>query len=117
MNEHGKHFKLFLQKHPQLTVVNATKLCEGLITQSRDLSTGITEKSVIDFYVVCQRVLPFVSKMIIGSRHTLTNFTQVTKGGKAVSTDHSPLILKVNIKISPMKPQKCEVFNFKNPQY
>ena len=49
----------------------------GLITRSR-LRDGKWEKSVLDFFVVCSRVLPFVTKMVIDERkqHILTNYSR-----------------------------------------
>ena len=107
----SKLFKKFLQSHPDLTLVNATHMCQGIITRIRNLSTGVTELSTIDFYVFCKSVLPFVtktSKISVGNRHSITNFTQVPKGGKAISTDHAPPVLKLKI-----KPTRQEVYNFK----
>ena len=63
-NQNGKLFMDFLSRHPNLTVVNSLPICEGLITRSR-IKEGIPERSVLDFFVVCSRVLPFVTKMVI----------------------------------------------------
>ena len=56
-NRNGKLFKEFLMRNPTLTVVNSLPLCKGLITRSR-LRDGILEESVLDFFVVCARLLP-----------------------------------------------------------
>ena len=87
-NDNGRLFHDFLKKYPHLTVVNSLKLCKGVITRLRKLITGKTEKSTIDFFVVCSRVLPFVISMTIDedSKHTLTNFQNVKYGGKASET-------------------------------
>ena len=39
-NENGKLFHNFLQRHPQLSVVNALQIFKGLVTQKRTLITG-----------------------------------------------------------------------------
>ena len=62
-NRNGKLFQEFLNRHPHLTVVNTLPQCKGLITRSR-LCKGVLEESVLDFFVVCHRVLPFVTKMV-----------------------------------------------------
>ena len=45
-NNNGKLFQEFLSRQPNLTVVNALPVCEGLITRSRN-----EEKSVLDFFL------------------------------------------------------------------
>ena len=74
-NRNGKMFENFLNRHPHLTVVNSLSICEGLVTRSR-LRDGKLEESVLDFFVVCSKILPFVSKMVIDERkeHVLTNY-------------------------------------------
>ena len=52
--------------------------------------------------------------MTIGDKNTLINYTQVNKGGKAISTDHSPLFLNMILTICPIKTQKVEIYNFKD---
>ena len=48
--------RLFLDviKRNNLTIVNTTNLCEGLVTRSRK-TTKLNEESSIDFVVVCQK--------------------------------------------------------------
>ena len=89
-NRNGKLFEEFLSRNPHLSVVNNLPLCQGLITRSR-LRDGILEESVLDFFLVCDRVLPFVTSMVIDEsrKYILTNYEQVRKGGKACDSDHS----------------------------
>ena len=63
-NHNGKLFMEFLSRQPHLTVVNALSICEGLITRSRT-KDDVEERSVLDLFVVCARVLPYVTKMVI----------------------------------------------------
>ena len=56
-NKNGKLFEEFLSRN-SLTVVNSLPLCEGLITRRR-LKNGISEESILDFFVVCSIVLPY----------------------------------------------------------
>ena len=47
-NQNGKIFLEFLERNPQLTVVNTLNVCEGLITRSRKVEEK-NEKAVLDF--------------------------------------------------------------------
>ena len=67
MNNNGRHFKNFLEKNKHLTVVNSLSMCEGLITRCR-ITKIKKEKSVLDFYLVCDRVLPFVTRMLVDEK-------------------------------------------------
>ena len=44
----------------------------------------------------------------------LTNYFGAKKGKRAVDTDHMTMTLKMNLKISPQKSQRIEMFDFKN---
>ena len=66
-NKNGKLFQQFLERHKNLTVVNALSLCQGLITRSRKNKNQV-EESVLDFFVVCDRVRPYVTKMVIDDK-------------------------------------------------
>ena len=79
-NYNGKMFQNFLERNPHLNVVNALPNCEGIITRSR-LREGMLEESVLDFFVICNKVLPFFSKMVIDQRkkHILTNYQRVKR--------------------------------------
>ena len=59
-------------------------LYKCLITRKRDLISGKSEKSVIDFVVVCSRVLPYVTDMIIDEANEFitTNYTQSKTNNK-----------------------------------
>jgi uncharacterized protein YheU (UPF0270 family) len=48
-NNNGRLFQDFLTRNPNLSVVNALPLCEGLITRKRT-KNGSEEKSVLDFF-------------------------------------------------------------------
>ena len=97
-NRNGKLFEEFLSRNPHLSVVNGLPLCQGLITRIR-LRDGILEESVLDFFLVCDRVLPFVTSMVIDEsrKYILTNYEQVRKVGKACDSDHSTEIMDFNL--------------------
>ena len=114
-NYNGKLFQQFLERNQTLSVVNALSVCEGLITRSR-LKNGQKEQSVLDFFVVCSSVLPYVSRMVIDEhkKHILTNYKQSKYGGKATDSDHFTEYMDINLEIIPDKPKRREIFNFKN---
>ena len=66
-NQNGKMFEKFLFQNSNLTVVNAISKCEGRITRERTTNKR-TEKAVLDFFIVCEKILPFVSRMIIDEK-------------------------------------------------
>ena len=74
-NRNGKLFQEFLARNSHLTVVNSLSICEGIITRRR-IKDGVLEESVLDFFVVCDLVLPHVTKMVIDDKkkHVLTNY-------------------------------------------
>ena len=80
-NNNGKLFQEFLDRNRRLYVVNALPICDGLITRTR-LKNGKEEKSVLDFFVVCSRVLPIVTKMVIDEdkKYILTNYKNANNG-------------------------------------
>ena len=114
-NNNGKLFKEFLSKNPKLTVVNGLSLCEGVITRIRN-KNGIEEKSVLDFFIVCSRVLPYVTKMVIDvdKKHILTNYKNAKDGRKATDTDHMTEYMDLNLQAVSAKPERKEIYNFKD---
>ena len=111
-NRNGKLFQEFLERYPHLTVVNALPLCEGLITRRR-ICKGKIEESVLDFFLVCNRVLPFVTKMVIDEKknHILTNYQ---RGGRAINSDHFTEYMDIDLELINEKPERIELFNFKD---
>ena len=93
--------------------VNSLPLTKGLITRSRNVA-GVIQKSVVDFYVVCELVLPFISQMKIDSdkKHLLTNYKPALLDLKVCDSDHMVLSMDLNLKGVFKKVNKIEVFNF-----
>ena len=71
--------------------------------------------SVLDFFIVCDRVLPFVTRMFIDEdkKYVLTNYENVRKGGKANDTDHATEYMDLELKVITKKPVRNEIWNFK----
>ena len=114
-NRNGKLFEEFLHKNPHLSVVNSLPLCEGLITRRR-LKNGVPEESVLDFFIVCPRILPHITKMVVDeeNKFVLTNYKTARQKGRAVDSDHKTLYLDLDLQIKNEKPIRREIFNFKD---
>ena len=74
-NDNGKYFAHFLEKYDNITLLNSHPSCEGQITRSHTLKDK-TEKSILDFMLVCNKLLPFFQNMSIdeAKQYSLTNF-------------------------------------------
>ena len=97
-NKNGRLFELFLERHPQLTIVNNLPICEGVITRRR-IANNKVEESVLDFFLVCNKVLPFVTNMVIDEkkRHVLTKFGPAKQGRSAIDSDHYTMYIDVSL--------------------
>ena len=61
-NNNGKLYMEFLIRNPNLIVANSLSNCQGLITRQRKLENR-TEKAILDFFVMNEKLRPFLSKM------------------------------------------------------
>ena len=101
----------FLEKNQHLNVTNALPICEGKITRVRHMKNTIKE-SILDFFIVCDELLPLVTKMKI---HEKDEIVIKRYKEKVVKTDHKMLSLELNINIHKEKQHdKVEVFNVRN---
>ena len=116
-NKNGRLFQQFLERNKNLTVVNSLPLCQGLITRSRRNKDQI-EESVLDFFVVCDRVLPYVTKMVIDDKkkYILTNYQATKATGKAINSDHYTQYMDLQLEYKSEKPERLEIFDFKNKE-
>ena len=115
INQNGKLFLEFLDRNKQLSVVNTLDICQGIITRSRIVEDKI-ERAVLDFFVVNEKVLPLINKMIIDEdkNFSLMNLAQIKKNKRFVESDHNALILELEIKEDEEKPKREEIFNFRS---
>ena len=106
-NLNGKLLKNFLENFPQLCLVNNLDICERLITRRRKTVRG-TEESILDIFIVCQKILPFVKRMIVDEdqKNVLSNY--VKRKGE--------YIVKKSINYMVKKPDRIETFNFRNKE-
>ena len=111
-NRNGALFEKFLNEN-NLTCINTLPLTTGLITRKRKCLNDIKE-STIDFYVVCDRVLPFVNQMNIDDckHHMLTNYGNIGNNGTAINSDHYLLTMDVKLASRPVKKVRTEILNF-----
>ena len=117
MNKNGEFFADFLSRHPNLSVVNSLGICKGLITRRRQTRISL-EQSVLDFFVVCDRVSNYLDKMIIDEERnfSLTNFSKKLSGERSTDTDHMTLILDLEISVPKVIKQRVEFYNLKNTE-
>ena len=114
-NQNGKFFMDFLRRNSMLSVVNTQDICEGLITRQRSLQTR-SEKSVLDFFLVNEKLNPFLKKMIVDEKRefSLGNYAQFHTNKRVIESDHNGLILELALEYSAQKPERKEFFNFRN---
>ena len=110
-NQNGKMFENFLLQNPHLSVVNALPLCDGKFTRVMTTKTGTT-KTILDFFVVCNKMLPHVTKMKIDE----SGATSLTRyKNKIVKTDHNMLSLEIDLTFHTEKHHdRIEMFNLRN---
>ena len=107
-------FQNFLELN-NLICVNSLPLTKGLITRRRKYLNEVRE-STIDFYVVCQRVLPFIESMEIFNHtdHNLTNYYKSETKYEAVTSDHAPLFMEIKLEALPIKKKRVQINNFQD---
>ena len=116
-NYNGKLFNEFLERNPHLTLINSLPLCEGTITRMRKTVKGM-EKSILDFFVVCDKILPYTSRMVIDEKrkNALTNYSSVKKIGRIIESDHNPIFLYLDLMFTKIKTERVEIFQFRNKE-
>ena len=116
-NKNGEMFCQFLQRHPHLKVVNSLDVCQGLITRRRN-TTKKNEKAVLDFFVVCHRVLDYVDNLTIDEdgKHELSNFNSKKSTGVVKPTDHMTMILNLKLSYFKAVKRRQEMYNLKDTE-
>ena len=103
-------FEQFLARHTNLSGVHVLPLCEGIFT--RVVSTrAVTCRTILDFFVVCNKILTHVTNMKIdkNGEHALTKYRT-----GIVKTDYNMLSLEVNLIFhNDIKHETVKVFNLK----
>ena len=98
---------LGLIERQNLSILNSSELCEGIITRNRKTIIS-EEKSVIDYIIVCDFLVNYLEQMLIDEcrTHVLTKYLKNSK----TESDHNILYAKFAIIYSsrPSK-MKCEI--------
>ena len=113
-NMNGKLFENFLIGNKNLSVVNASKLCKGKLTRSRNMKNGTQQKTCLDYFIVCDQIEPLVSGMKIYEDNdiALTRYQ-----GKVVQSDHKMLKLEVDLSFHKQEHHdRIEVFNVRKKE-
>ena len=102
-----------------LSVCNALKNCEGVITRRKVTINGV-EESVIDFMLVCEELITYFSEMKIDESrlYSLTRYQKTKNGIKVTESDHNTLVSHFDIKWDVFDENKNQinVFNFRSPE-
>jgi hypothetical protein len=114
-NVNGKMFADFLDRNPQLSLINSLPVCKGKITRMRT-TTREVEKSILDVFVTCDRILPYLLKMNIDEKreYVLTNYNAVKSKGRVIESDVCEL--DINLLFYPLKQDRIEIFEFTNQE-
>ena len=116
-NQNGKMFQQFLERNSSLFVANNLDICQGLITRQRILVSR-TEKAVLDFFVMNEKMRSLLLKMIIEEdrEYCLSNFSQLKINKRVIETDHNLMYADLDISIPKRKPVREEMFNVRNQE-
>ena len=111
MDRNGAYFNNFLNKFPHLSLVNSMPITEGLITRRR-ITVNKMEESIIDYFVVCDRLLPYTKKLLIDEqkKFVLTSFFKRKGLNRSKDSDHHTMILDLSIEFKS-KIQRHESYN------
>ena len=117
-NNVTKNGKILLDvvERQNLTIVNTLDLCKGVITRERASATK-SEKSVIDYVVVCEDMKNYLEEMVIDDDriYALTKYAGTMGSKKKVVSDHNIMYCKFSILFDCAPPQiRKELFNFKS---
>ena len=97
-------------------VINSLELSEGVLTRNT-VQKGITEAAVLDYFIVSDKILPFVKSLRIDETKVdvLTKFA-TKKGVKSkVESDHNLLICELSIEYSKeIRSERIEIFDLKD---
>ena len=118
-NENGKMFMNFLERNENISVLNMHPKCEGSITRSRMVGNNF-EESVLDYILVCNKMLPFFDKMVVDEKKvlSLTNFRGKNIRNKAKVSDHNVIMMEFSLKFSNkvINDQRTTKFNFNDEE-
>ena len=97
-NLNGKLFCEFMERMPHLSITIALSLCEGSITRMRKTTRGV-ETSILDVFVTCDRILPFITRMVVDEKreNVLSNYNALKDTGRVIESYHNGMTLEMNL--------------------
>ena len=97
ISNNGKLLLDFVKRR-KLTIVNTLDICKGTITRMRKGETFL-EESTLDYFIVCEKMLSFITGMTKDENRNFVLTEFVTKKGKIMlkESDHNPLVLYMSI--------------------
>ena len=107
---------LSIVERNNLVIVNATNKCFGTITRMKKVK-NIIEKSVLDYFIVCQNFYSLIISLIIDEerKNVLTKFTRRKEKTYSTESDHNPLIMDINVPWNRnVKVDRTEIYNLRN---
>ena len=118
LSNNGKIMSSILERQ-NLFVGNKLSNGKGVITRKRTLVDGTVEESVIDYILLCDKMVEFVEDVIIDENidYVLKHLHKHKKSDKIITSDHNMLYCRFNIRIHNVKrTERTEVFNFKDSE-
>ena len=119
-NEQSRNGKLLMEvvEENDLIVVNASDICEGVITRQRD-TIDRSEKSVIDFFIVCQNLFSLIKRMKVDEekKYSLCSYSKKKGVVNIKNSDHNLLYIEVAKRWKTFVGNKREeIFNFNDEE-
>ena len=115
-NDQSRNGKLLMNvvEENNLVVVNASDICEGVITRQRD-TIDRSEKSTIDFFIVCQNFFKHIKRLKVDEekKYSLCSYSKKKGDIHIKNSDHNLLYIEVEKKWTTVIGNKREeIFNF-----
>ena len=105
---------LGVMKRNNLIVCNGSSICTGLLTRTRETVKG-TEKSVIDFLIVCEELFQYLKEMIVDeqSKYPVESIVKYGSRAKVTKTDHNMVIGMFDMKVLHQNSEpRREIFKY-----
>ena len=109
---------LELIERNQLILVNASSKCHGKLTRVKT-KKGITEKSILDYFIVCQSFYNLINEMVVDEekKFVLKKYSKVRGEVKVTESDHNIMWLDINIPwVTQICKERFEIFNLRNKE-
>ena len=115
-NSNGKLLQEFLERNPNLILLNGKSICSGVITRRR-LRLGKEERSVLDLVIISQDLMENVEKMTIDEEdeNHLTNYKIATNGKGAKDSDHHSTEVDMKFKMGNIPKIRKMFLHYKDP--